>query len=137
MRVGTRNHVGEGMTAAVRRARMCTKTVCVMRVIYKSLQRPSRLLSPSSGRYPFSNLLSSRAAQLSQDYGRPSLLYPDAGRPKRALFDDSCKGVYDRELFAKLDRVCDDCYNLYRKPTVSYECRLAYLVDAFYSMASS
>ncbi|KAA0183716.1 hypothetical protein HAZT_HAZT006158 [Hyalella azteca] len=89
----------------------------------KSLQRPSRLLSPSSGRYPFSNLLSSRAAQLSQDYGRPSLLYPDAGRPKRALFDDSCKGVYDRELFAKLDRVCDDCYNLYRKPTVSYECR--------------
>ncbi|KAF2364714.1 Arthropod neurohormone/Alpha-latrotoxin associated low molecular weight protein [Trinorchestia longiramus] len=80
----------------------------------KSLQRSSRLMTPpSSGRYPFSRLLANRGALLSSDLGRP----------KRALFDDSCKGVYDRELFSKLDRVCEDCYNLYRKPSVSYECR--------------
>nr|BEG56312.1 crustacean hyperglycaemic hormone isoform 2 [Panulirus japonicus] len=42
---------------------------------------------------------------------------------KRAVFDQSCKGVYDRSLFGKLDRVCDDCYNLYRKHYVSTGCR--------------
>nr|ACS35346.1 crustacean hyperglycemic hormone isoform 1 [Rimicaris kairei] len=42
---------------------------------------------------------------------------------KRAVFDQSCKGIYDRELFRKLDRVCEDCYNLYRKPYVGVECR--------------
>ena len=33
---------------------------------------------------------------------------------KRSFFDIQCKGVYDKGIFAKLDRVCDDCYNLYR-----------------------
>nr|AMB38750.1 crustacean hyperglycemic hormone precursor [Talitrus saltator] len=93
-------------------------------MLEKSLQRSSRLLtSPSTGRYPFSRLLANRGSLLAGDAGRSSLLSTDLGRPKRALFDDSCKGVYDRELFAKLDRVCEDCYNLYRKPSVSYECR--------------
>nr|P56687.1 RecName: Full=Crustacean hyperglycemic hormone; Short=CHH; AltName: Full=JAL-CHH-I [Jasus lalandii] len=40
-----------------------------------------------------------------------------------AVFDQSCKGVYDRSLFSKLDRVCDDCYNLYRKHYVATGCR--------------
>nr|ANQ38658.1 CHH1L preproprotein [Chorismus antarcticus] len=43
--------------------------------------------------------------------------------PKRAVLDQSCKGIYDRELFKKLDRVCEDCYNLYRKPYVGIDCR--------------
>ena len=54
-------------------------------------------------------------------------LTADLGRPKRALFDESCKGVYDRHLFSKLDRVCEDCYNLYRTSSVSYECRYSFL----------
>lgn len=77
---------------------------------------------PSSGRFPFSNLLQNRASFLSTGSLLPSSS-SELGRPKRALFDDSCKGVYDRELFSKLDRVCEDCYNLYRKTSVSYECR--------------
>nr|QBX89041.1 crustacean hyperglycemic hormone 4 [Nephrops norvegicus] len=42
---------------------------------------------------------------------------------KRQVFDQACKGVYDRNLFKKLDRVCEDCYNLYRKPFVATTCR--------------
>nr|ANQ38673.1 AtnCHH1 preproprotein [Athanas nitescens] len=42
---------------------------------------------------------------------------------KRAVMDLSCKGIYDRELFKKLDRVCEDCYNIYRKPYIGVECR--------------
>nr|QHR84459.1 hyperglycemic hormone A [Panulirus homarus] len=52
-----------------------------------------------------------------------SLVSADHSVDKRAVFDQSCKGVYDRSLFQKLDRVCDDCYNLYRKSYVSTGCR--------------
>jgi len=78
---------------------------------------------------PFANLLSSRSSIMASGHLKhmPSRegmsLTADLGRPKRALFDESCKGVYDRHLFSKLDRVCEDCYNLYRTSSVSYECR--------------
>nr|ANQ38659.1 CHH2 preproprotein [Chorismus antarcticus] len=42
---------------------------------------------------------------------------------KRVILDQSCKGIFDRNLFRKLDRVCEDCYNLYRKPHVGIDCR--------------
>nr|BAJ23164.1 crustacean hyperglycemic hormone precursor [Metapenaeus ensis] len=42
---------------------------------------------------------------------------------KRTLFDASCTGVYDRHLLLRLSRVCDDCYNVFREPNVSTECR--------------
>ncbi|XP_076066853.1 molt-inhibiting hormone-like [Oratosquilla oratoria] len=42
---------------------------------------------------------------------------------KRSLFDATCMGSYDRQMYKQLDRVCDDCYNLYRKPYVQVECR--------------
>nr|AEM45615.1 hyperglycemic hormone PO preproprotein [Tuerkayana celeste] len=42
---------------------------------------------------------------------------------KRQIYDRSCKGVYDRSLFSKLEHVCDDCYNLYRTSYVSSACR--------------
>nr|ANQ38655.1 CHH1L preproprotein [Glyptonotus antarcticus] len=45
-------------------------------------------------------------------------------RSKRALYDSSCKGFYDQDLFHKLERVCDDCYNLYRKSHVVTDCRM-------------
>ncbi|KAL7639829.1 UNVERIFIED_CONTAM: hypothetical protein RMT77_009242 [Armadillidium vulgare] len=55
-------------------------------------------------------------------------------RSKRAIFDSSCKGIYDRDLFAKLDRVCDDCYNLYRQHKVVTECRKnCFNQDFFYT----
>nr|ABE02191.1 prepro-crustacean hyperglycemic hormone [Pagurus bernhardus] len=48
---------------------------------------------------------------------------PEHSMDKRQAFDRSCKGVYDRGLFKKLERVCDDCYNLYRKPYVEVGCK--------------
>ncbi|XP_063614444.1 crustacean hyperglycemic hormones-like [Penaeus indicus] len=42
---------------------------------------------------------------------------------KRSLSFSSCTGVYDRELLVRLDRVCEDCYNLYRDVGVAAECR--------------
>ncbi|ROT60592.1 crustacean hyperglycemic hormone 1 precursor [Penaeus vannamei] len=38
---------------------------------------------------------------------------------KRSISFDSCTGVYDRELLVRLDRVCEDCYNLYRDTDVA------------------
>ncbi|XP_042884505.1 crustacean hyperglycemic hormone-like [Penaeus japonicus] len=43
---------------------------------------------------------------------------------KREVFDSACKGVYDRSLWAKLNRACEDCQNLFRKEPGIYEaCR--------------
>ncbi|XP_037788073.1 crustacean hyperglycemic hormones-like [Penaeus monodon] len=42
---------------------------------------------------------------------------------KRNLSFRSCTGVYDRELLVRLDRVCEDCYNVYRDVGVAAECR--------------
>ncbi|ROT60594.1 crustacean hyperglycemic hormone 3 precursor [Penaeus vannamei] len=54
------------------------------------------------------------------------LLRPPSGAQtanKRSISFDSCTGVYDRELLVRLDRVCEDCYNLYRDTDVAVECR--------------
>ncbi|XP_037788550.1 crustacean hyperglycemic hormone-like [Penaeus monodon] len=42
---------------------------------------------------------------------------------KRSISFDSCTGAYNRELLTRLDRVCEDCYNLYRDTDVAAECR--------------
>ncbi|XP_045610484.1 crustacean hyperglycemic hormones-like isoform X2 [Procambarus clarkii] len=52
-----------------------------------------------------------------------SFLSQDQSVNKRQVFDQACKGIYDRAIFKKLDRVCEDCYNLYRKPYVATTCR--------------
>ncbi|ROT67683.1 hypothetical protein C7M84_014214 [Penaeus vannamei] len=45
-------------------------------------------------------------------------------RRKRQTFDASCKGVYDRRLWTKLNRLCLDCQNIYRKDTtIERDCR--------------
>ncbi|XP_076066847.1 molt-inhibiting hormone-like isoform X2 [Oratosquilla oratoria] len=69
----------------------------------KALSDASAGAAPSSG-----------ALQAPQPLGR--------SLTKRSLFDASCKGSYDRQMYKQLDRVCDDCYNLYRKPQVEFEC---------------
>ncbi|XP_043496724.1 ion transport peptide isoform X2 [Polistes fuscatus] len=42
---------------------------------------------------------------------------------KRSYLDLSCKGVYDKSIFARLDRICEDCYNLFREPQLHVLCR--------------
>ncbi|XP_074042223.1 ion transport peptide isoform X2 [Leptinotarsa decemlineata] len=42
---------------------------------------------------------------------------------KRSFFDLQCRGVYDKSIFARLDRICVDCYNLFREPSVHSLCR--------------
>lgn len=38
-------------------------------------------------------------------------------------YEIMCKGVYDKSMFARLDAICDDCYNLFREPIVHQLCR--------------
>ncbi|XP_063614439.1 crustacean hyperglycemic hormones-like [Penaeus indicus] len=42
---------------------------------------------------------------------------------KHSISFSSCTGVYDRELLVRLDRVCEDCYNVYRDLGLAAECR--------------
>ncbi|XP_031327411.1 ion transport peptide-like isoform X1 [Photinus pyralis] len=42
---------------------------------------------------------------------------------KRAFADQQCKGVYDKSIYARLDRICEDCYNLFREPELHSLCK--------------
>ncbi|XP_049877130.1 CHH-like protein isoform X2 [Pectinophora gossypiella] len=42
---------------------------------------------------------------------------------RRSFFNLQCKGVYDAAIFARLDRICDDCYTLFREPQLYSLCR--------------
>jgi len=42
---------------------------------------------------------------------------------KRSYGDLECGGMYDPSIFAQLDGICEDCYNLYRSPEVHGLCR--------------
>lgn len=55
----------------------------------------------------------------------PSLSGVEHPLSKRSFFDIQCKGVYDKTIFARLDRVCEDCYNLFREPQLHSLCRFA------------
>ncbi|KAL1501626.1 hypothetical protein ABEB36_006923 [Hypothenemus hampei] len=41
---------------------------------------------------------------------------------KRSFADIQCKGVYNKQIFARLDRICEDCYNLFREPHILSLC---------------
>ncbi len=43
---------------------------------------------------------------------------------KRDFDDLQCRGMYDRRLLTRLERICEDCYDLYRDPEVHGYCRL-------------
>ena len=45
---------------------------------------------------------------------------------KRSFFDINCKGLYDKSIFARLDRICQDCYSLYREPELHTLCRYTF-----------
>lgn len=42
---------------------------------------------------------------------------------KRSFAGLGCLGVYDKAKFARLDRVCEECYQLYREPDIHTDCR--------------
>ncbi|XP_015913567.1 crustacean hyperglycemic hormone [Parasteatoda tepidariorum] len=42
---------------------------------------------------------------------------------KRGFSDLGCMGVYDKSKFARLDRVCEECYQLVRESDVHTSCR--------------
>lgn len=42
---------------------------------------------------------------------------------KRSFAGLGCLGVYDKAKFARLDRICEECYQLYREPDIHTACR--------------
>lgn len=42
---------------------------------------------------------------------------------KRSFAGLGCLGVYDKAKFARLDRVCEECYQLYHEPDIHTACR--------------
>ena len=42
---------------------------------------------------------------------------------KRNHEDLQCRGLYDRRLLTQLERICEDCYNLFKDPEVHGFCR--------------
>ncbi|XP_042886403.1 ion transport peptide-like [Penaeus japonicus] len=43
-----------------------------------------------------------------------------------------CRGEYNRERYAALSRVCDDCHNLFRQPQVMTECKSNCFQNSFF-----
>ena len=42
---------------------------------------------------------------------------------KRSFASLGCLGVYDKSKFARLDRVCEECYQMFREPDIHAMCR--------------
>ncbi|KAB7503332.1 Crustacean hyperglycemic hormone, partial [Armadillidium nasatum] len=63
-------------------------------------------------------------AEIFECRGVDNLALEDFGsigmKAKRRSSDSSCKGIYDREIFDRLERVCDDCYNLFRNSQTEF-----------------
>ena len=76
------------------------------------------------------------------DRGLLSYLIPSSDfRPgvshmyKRSYADLQCRGIYDASIFARLERVCEDCYNLYKDDEILGLCRYVtsyYCLKKFY-----
>nr|AGP25010.1 ion transport peptide 2 [Tigriopus japonicus] len=46
------------------------------------------------------------------------------GQPHKRDYEAlECRGMYDHGIFTKLNRICDDCYNLYKDVEVHHYCR--------------
>lgn len=55
------------------------------------------------------------------------------GRIAKKSFDSiGCLGNYDRAKFARLNRICDECYSIYRESEIHTSCReLCFKNDVF------
>ncbi|XP_015913612.1 ion transport peptide-like [Parasteatoda tepidariorum] len=52
-----------------------------------------------------------------------SFAAPPETEVKRSFSGLGCMGVYDKSKFARLDRVCEECYQLFRESDVHTLCR--------------
>lgn len=54
-----------------------------------------------------------------------SLLGGKSGLKRKRTYEDlECRGMFDHGIMAQLERVCEDCYNLYKDPEVYGYCRM-------------
>ncbi|EFX63566.1 hypothetical protein DAPPUDRAFT_307029 [Daphnia pulex] len=44
----------------------------------------------------------------------------------------SCKGLYDKSIFYRLNRICHDCFSLYRSPELHTLCRSECFTTPFF-----
>ncbi|CAM1319327.1 ITP (predicted) [Pycnogonum litorale] len=51
---------------------------------------------------------------------------------KRSFVAFNCMGKYDVSLLAKLERVCSDCFNLYREPELTMLCSKKCFVNEYF-----
>ncbi|KAL5290133.1 ITP family protein [Megaselia abdita] len=42
---------------------------------------------------------------------------------RSTFFDLECKGIYNKSMFFRLDRICEDCYQLFRETSVHKFCK--------------
>lgn len=42
---------------------------------------------------------------------------------RSTFFDIDCKGVFNKKIFSRLDRICEDCYSLFREPQLHSLCK--------------
>uniref|UniRef100_A0A4V2H8Q6 U45-Liphistoxin-Lsp1a_1 n=2 Tax=Liphistius TaxID=62150 RepID=A0A4V2H8Q6_9ARAC len=52
---------------------------------------------------------------------------------KRSFVQLGCMGVFDRSKFARLDAVCEECYELYREPDIHALCRSNCFKNSYFS----
>ena len=50
------------------------------------------------------------------------------GSESRSFTILGCLGDYDLSKFAQLDRICDECYILYREPELNFSCRYVFII---------
>ncbi|XP_021698754.1 ion transport peptide isoform X2 [Aedes aegypti] len=42
---------------------------------------------------------------------------------RSSFFDIECKGQFNKAIFYRLDRICEDCYSLFREPQILSFCK--------------
>uniref|UniRef100_T1DFN0 Putative crustacean chh/mih/gih neurohormone family n=1 Tax=Psorophora albipes TaxID=869069 RepID=T1DFN0_9DIPT len=42
---------------------------------------------------------------------------------RSSFFDIDCKGQFNKAIFYRLDRICEDCYSLFREPQILSFCK--------------
>ncbi|XP_035791781.1 ion transport peptide-like [Anopheles albimanus] len=42
---------------------------------------------------------------------------------RSSFFDIECKGQFNKQIFYRLDRICEDCYSLFQEPQILSFCK--------------
>lgn len=62
-----------------------------------------------------------------------SLPHPHHDVQKRSsFFDIDCKGVFNKSIFFRLDRICEDCYSLFREVELHSLCKKQCFTTEFF-----